>query len=349
MARKVLVRWTELNGQRWWQPTPAMCGVTLMLVSIASPSWAQLAIEARPALVLPSLAYDHRGGEAPRQLTEHSASARLEEFPAQPSPVTLSPETTQALTWTLTAAAAGPASSSSNFVYIAPGAFIMGSPIDEEGRDPDEPQHHVTLTRGFYLQTTEVTQADWYRVMGNNPSAFSSCGSSCPVESVSWLHAVGYANALSRAEGFTECYDSSGNVLGGGNIYDCSGYRLPTEAEWEYAARAGTTASRYGALERVAWYEGDTWSGPHAVGMLEPNAWGLYDMLGNVWEWTHDWYGPYGGAAIDPVGAASGSNRVLRGGGWCFDARGVRAAMRCEVAPGDYYNDLGFRLARSAF
>jgi formylglycine-generating enzyme required for sulfatase activity len=292
---------------------------------------------------------DQPEGDTPDQLAERPASVRLGEFPEQSSHVTLSPETTQVPTWTLTAAAAGPAAASSNFVYIAPGAFIMGSPIDEEGRYPDETQHQVTLTRGFYLQTTEVTQAEWQRVMGNNPSACMSCGSSCPVESVTWLQAVLYANALSRLEGFAECYDNSGNVMGSGNIYDCAGYRLPTEAEWEYAARAGTTASRYGALERVAWYEGDTWSGPHAVGMLEPNAWGLYDMLGNVWEWTHDWYAPYDGAAIDPVGAASGSNRVLRGGGWCFDAQGVRAAMRCSVSPADRYDDLGFRVVRTAF
>ncbi|MBU6161834.1 MAG: formylglycine-generating enzyme family protein [Myxococcales bacterium] len=294
------------------------------------------------------MTYDQPQGETPDQLGERSASVPPGEFPEQSSPVPLSPATAQMPVLELTAAAAGPAAASSNFVYIAPGSFIMGSPIDEEGRDPDETQHQVTLTRGFYLQTTEVTQAEWQRVMGNNPWAYVSCGSNCPVETVTWLQAVLYANALSRLEGFSECYDNMGHVLGGGNIYDCAGYRLPTEAEWEYAARAGTTASRYGALERVAWYEGDTWSGPHAVGLLEPNAWGLYDMLGNVWEWTHDWYGPYGGAAIDPVGAASGSNRVLRGGGWCFNAQGVRAAMRCSVAPGDRYDDLGFRVARTA-
>ncbi len=234
------------------------------------------------------------------------------------------------------------------FVYIAPGTFTMGSPSSEEGRDSDETQHTVTLTRGFYLQTTEVTQGEWQRLMGNNPSNFSSCGSTCPVEQVSWLDAVGYANARSRSEGLSECYDSSGNVRGGGSIYACTGYRLPTESEWEYAARAGTTGARYGGLDQVAWYDGNSGNRTHPVGQLQANAWGLHDMLGNVWEWTHDWYGDYPGSVTDPVGPSSGSDRVVRGGG-CFNfARVVRAASRFNVAPADRNFDLGLRLARSA-
>ena len=232
------------------------------------------------------------------------------------------------------------------FVYIAPGTFMMGSPSSEEGGLENETQHSVTLTGGFYLQTTEVTQGEWQRVMGSNPSRFTSCGSDCPVEQVSWLDAVGYANALSRADGLSECYDSSGNVRGGGSIYGCSGYRLPTEAEWEYAARAGTTGSRYDTLDQVAWYDGNSGGEVHGVGELQANAWGLHDMLGNVWEWTHDWYGTYGSTVTDPAGASSGSYRVYRGGCWSSEARYVRAANRGSDGPG-YRLTRGFRLARS--
>ena len=274
-----------------------------------------------------------------------------------------------------------PAPAPTAFVYIAPGTFMMGSPSSEEGRSNDETQHQVTLTRGFYLQTTEVTQGEWQRLMGNNPSYFANCGSDCPVEQVSWRDAVGYANALSRAEGLSECYDSSGNLRDGGNVYDCAGYRLPTEAEWEYAARAGTQTATYAGamqilgpnnapvLSDIAWYWGNSgvsysggfdcsdWDeravttagtcGPHQVATQDANAWGLHDMLGNVWEWTHDWYGEYGGTSTDPAGATSGSSRVYRGGSWSGAALAVRAANRNDVPPDGRSDDLGFRLARS--
>jgi len=284
-------------------------------------------------------------------------SVRLEGFDEYRSQVTLAPGATQSLTATLSATVVAPVvnplqavaqSTTSGFVYIAPGTFTMGSPSSEEGRDSDETQHQVTLTRGFYLQATEVTQGEWQRVMGSNPSRFASCGSDCPVETVSWLDAVGYANALSRAEGYSECYDSSGNVQGGGSIYDCTGYRLPTEAEWEYAARAGSTGARYGTLDQIAWYSGNSGRQTHRVGELQANAWGLYDMLGNVWEWTHDWYGPYGGSFTDPSGPASGSYRGLRGGSWGGDASYLRSADRGSYDPSARNNNVGFRLARTA-
>jgi len=275
-------------------------------------------------------------------------SVRLEGFDEYRSQVMLSPGATQSLTATLSATPVGPPPAPSGFVYIAPGTFMMGSPSSEEGRDTDETQHSVTLTRGFYLQTTEVTQGEWQRVMGNNPSYFSNCGSDCPVEQVSWLDAVGYANALSRADGLSECYDSSGNVRGGGSIYACTGYRLPTEAEWEYAARAGTTGSRYDTLDQVAWHSGNSGLETHGVGELLANAWGLHDMLGNVWEWTHDWYGTYGSTVTDPVGASSGSNRVLRGGDRNDSAQNARSASRFSIAPAFRNDAFGFRLARSA-
>jgi formylglycine-generating enzyme required for sulfatase activity len=235
------------------------------------------------------------------------------------------------------------------FVLIPSGTFMMGSPLSESEREGDETQHRVTLTQGFYIQTTEVTQGQWQALMGNNPSYFSSCGSTCPVEQVSWTDAVSFANALSLAEGLSPCYDSAGNVVGG-SVYTCEGYRLPTEAEWEYAARAGSVESRYGGIDQVAWHSGNSGGAPHAVGQLQANAWGLYDMLGNVWEWTHDWYGSeYGaGAVSDPVGPSGGSYRVFRGGCWYGVAAYVRAADRGRNDPGHRLNDLGFRLARSA-
>ena len=308
-------------------------------------------------------------------------SVRLEGFDEYRSQVTLSPGATQSLTATLSATPVGPPPAPSGFVYIAPGTFMMGSPGSEEGRDDDETQHSVTLTRGFYLQTTEVTQGEWQRVMGSNPSYFTSCGSDCPVDQVSWLDAVGYANALSRAEGLSECYDSSGNVRGGGSIYTCAGYRLPTEAEWEYAARAGTSTTTYAGAMRIlglnnatvlsdiAWYGGNSGvsyaggydcsgfedravpsaptCGPHQVGTQDPNAWGLYDTLGNVWEWTHDWYGDYASNSTDPAGASNGSYRIFRGGSWINWARRVRAADRNAGTPDSRLNFVGFRLARS--
>jgi formylglycine-generating enzyme required for sulfatase activity len=228
------------------------------------------------------------------------------------------------------------------YVRIAPGTFSMGSPPGEEGRDDDESQHSVTITRAYCMKATEVTQGEWQSVMGSNPSYFTDCGANCPVEQVSWEDAVGYANALSRREGLPECY--AGSTFAG---LACKGYRLPTEAEWEYAARAGTTGSRYGNLDSVAWYDENSGSGTHPVGQKQPNAWGLYDMLGNVREWTGDWYAAYAGSASDPLGAGAGSLRVLRGGSCLYDARFARAAYRSSDAPAYRSGDLGFRLVRT--
>jgi formylglycine-generating enzyme required for sulfatase activity len=237
------------------------------------------------------------------------------------------------------------------FVLISAGTFTMGSLTSEANRGSDETQHSVTLTGGFYLQTTEVTQGQWQALMGSNPSYFPSCGPGCPVEQVSWTDAVSFANALSTAEGLAPCYDSAGNV-NGASVYSCTGYRLPTEAEWEYAARAGSMQAQYGSLTSIAWYMDNSGSATHPVGQRQANAWGLYDMLGNVWEWTHDWYAAdYGNGnstVTNPVGASSGSGRVNRGGGWGSVAARVRAANRNNNGPGYRADDLGFRLARSA-
>ena len=229
------------------------------------------------------------------------------------------------------------------YVRIAPGTFTMGSPESEEGRFDEEIQHSVTITRAYCMKATEVTQGEWQAGTGSNPSEFKNCGASCPVENVDWDDAVGYANALSRREGLPECY--SGLTFTG---LGCRGYRLPTEAEWEYAARAGTTGATYGKLEIVAWYRDNAGETTHPVGQKQPNAFGLYDMLGNVWEWTGDHPKKDSGAVTDPTGPATGSSRVFRGGSWYTYARYARAALRGNDAPGARSSVLGFRLSRTA-
>jgi formylglycine-generating enzyme required for sulfatase activity len=259
---------------------------------------------------------------------------------------------------------AGPTPPTPGYVRIEPGVFTMGSPADELGHEDDETQHEVTLTRAFELKATEVTQAEWQALMGNNPSRFVRCGDDCPVETVSWYGAVGYCNALSAQQGLAPCYDAESNFLG----LDCQGYRLPTEAEWEYAARAGTETAFYtGAitnlgceldpnLDAAGWYCGNAAPSssrverPHPVGQKQPNAWGLYDMHGNVGEWVNDWSGEYPpGAAVDPAGPASDEDnfRVYRGGSWDDGARFARAANRDRFTRGDQSGSLGFRPARS--
>jgi formylglycine-generating enzyme required for sulfatase activity len=231
----------------------------------------------------------------------------------------------------------------------------MGSPEDELGRG-DETQHRVTITRAFALKATEVTQAEWQAVMGNNPSNFAACGGNCPVERVTWYDAVDYVNRLSDAAGLARCYNANRAFAGLG----CLGYRLPTEAEWEYAARAGAqTAYHTGVnaqtncnndpnLNLAGWYCGNAAATTHPVGQKQVNAWGLYDMHGNVWEWVQDWYAAYpAGAVVDPAGPASGEERVLRGGSWSDGARSVRSAARDGYAPAFRRNFLGFRPSRS--
>ena len=198
------------------------------------------------------------------------------------------------------------------FIPIPPGSFMMGSPSNESGRYDNEKQHRVTLTKGFHMQTTEVTQRQWKAVMGNNPSNFKNCGDNCPVEEVSWNDVQDFIRKLNQREGGSK-------------------YRLPTEAEWEYAARAGTT-TRFsfgddeGRLGEYAWYSGNSGRKTHSVGQKTPNAWDLYDMHGNVWEWCQDWYGDYpSGSVTDSIGPSSGSRRVIRGGSWGNKPPGLRS------------------------
>ena len=194
--------------------------------------------------------------------------------------------------------------------WIPPGEFIMGSPETEEGRWQDEgPQRKVTFTKGFWMADTPCTQSLWIALMGRNQSRFKN-NPTYPVENVSWDEVQEFLMTLGR-------FAPELNA------------RLPTEEEWEYACRAGTAESRYGNLDDIAWYEGNSGYTTHRVGLKKPNPWGLYDMLGNVWEWTNS--------------EVHGQERVFRGGSWDVLARRVRAASRDAFEPGDRLWDLGFR------
>ena len=238
-------------------------------------------------------------------------------------------------------------------VLIPAGTFTMGSPETEEGRYEDEVQHQVTLTRSFYIMEAEVTQGLWKEVMGSNPSHFDSCGDSCPVETVSWYDAVEFSNRLSDRNGLERCYTATGSELVIWSGYSCRGYRLPTEAEWEYAAR-GKTMSPYiyagsDNLDEVGWYLENSGDKPHPVCGKKRNGYGLCDMSGNVLEWVWDWKSDYPkGSVKDPKGPSSGSYRVLRGGSWPYDAGTARVALRFGFFPGDRNGNSGFRLSRSA-
>ncbi len=246
--------------------------------------------------------------------------------------------------------------------WIPPGQFLMGSPKDEAGRFDRETRHLVTLTQGYWLFDTPVTQALWQAVMGDNPSRFKS--PTRPVETVSWEACAEFIEKIN------------------GELPELR-LRLPTEAQWEYACRAGTTAATYAGdldikglrdaplLHEIAWYGGNSavdfeleerydssdWkekqydhkkAGTHPVGLKRPNPWGLYDMLGNVYEWCEDrWIDDFGDQpALDPAGPEQGTDRVIRGGSWISIARGVRAAYRDRYVPGFRHDLIGFRCAR---
>ncbi len=233
-------------------------------------------------------------------------------------------------------------------VKLSPGRFMMGSSYG----DDDETPHPVRISHSFSMGKTEVTQGLYKQVMGKNPSKFSSCGDSCPVEQVSWYDVVTFVNKLSELEGLEACYEINGENVSWPRGLSCKGYRLPTEAEWEYAARAGLSTTYSGStnLSEVGWYKDNSDSKIHPVAQKRANAWGLYDMSGNVWEWTWDWYDAkyyQSSSDVDPVGPHGGSIRVVRGGSWLFKASYARVANRSNYGPSYRSVNLGFRLSKS--
>jgi formylglycine-generating enzyme required for sulfatase activity len=211
------------------------------------------------------------------------------------------------------------------YVWIPSGTFQMGcSAGDSECYNDEKPAHLVTVKKGFWLGQTPVTQVAYQRVIGSNPSHFR--GEQLPVETVTWNQAKAYCEAV---EG-----------------------RLPSEAEWEYAARAGSDAPRYGDLNAIAWYSRNSDGKTHDVDQKQANTWGLHDMLGNVWEWVEDWYDDkyYGRSPLEnPTGPASGQYRVVRGGSWNYDSRFLRSSYRDRVVRDDRLGVIGFRCAREVF
>lgn len=230
-------------------------------------------------------------------------------------------------------------------IMLSAGTFTMGINSDA---------HSVTLTRAFWICDHEVTQAEYIAVKGTNPSSFTG-DESRPVECVSWNDAIEYCNQLSTNEGLTPCYTVSGS-----NVtcdFSANGYRLPTEAEWEYAARAGDTtmnAETYsgtttgGLLGNYAWYAVNSGNTTHPVKTKQPNANGLYDMSGNVHELCWDWYGSYSGDATNPTGSSSGSYRVSRGGHYTTGPTACTVSHRNGVDPDGRSDGLGFRVVRTA-
>lgn len=208
-------------------------------------------------------------------------------------------------------------------VYVPPGQFMMGS---DRGKSDETPVHRVSISQGFWMGKYEVTQSQYESVAGENPSSFKDCAG-CPVENVSWNDATEFISQLNaKNDGFV--------------------YSLPTEAQWEYAARAGTMGAYAGNLNDMAWYGENSGSKTHQVGTKQPNSFGLFDMYGNVQEWCEDWYGNYsGGDVTDPKGAASGTVRVMRGGAWNYGvAFNTRSAYRQWVLPTFRNYNNGFRV-----
>jgi formylglycine-generating enzyme required for sulfatase activity len=219
--------------------------------------------------------------------------------------------------------------------WIPAGSFTMGGRLEWEGFVWNFTPHDVQLSQGFFLAETECTQAQWNAIMGSNPSSFK--GLDLPVEQVSWEGAVEYCRKLTEKQ------------RGEGTLPEGWQWRLPTEAEWEYAARAGTTGPRYGELDAIAWYRGNPGAQTHPVKQKTANGWGLYDVIGNVCEWCSDWFGDYSTKSVtDPIGPIKGSGRVFRGGSWDEGARSARADVRAGQEPSFRYQGLGFRPALSS-
>ena len=222
-----------------------------------------------------------------------------------------------------------------DFVWVEPGSFRMGSPLNEAGRNPgNEAQRTVILTKGFWICDHEVTQKEFQSIMGLNPSLH--IGQNRPVHRVSWNDAVEYCNRLTEIERKIR------------RISNTQNYRLPTEAEWEYAARATTLGSRHGDLNDIAWYIENSGGKPQDIRTKQPNKWAIYDMIGNVWEWCSDWGdSKTPGVFTDPKGPETGQDKVFRGGGSISGPSNCRSAVAGSGKPSEGYFEIGFRVVIS--
>lgn len=244
----------------------------------------------------------------------------------------------------------------STYVTVPAGSFAIGAKSTERGSSDKEVfESTVTITRPFLMKATEVTQAEWHFVMGAaSPSYDKACGGDCAVGHVTWLQALEYLNELSKQDGLEPCYELSRAKVVWTKGLACAGYRLPTEAEWEYAARGGTRGARYGEVDDIAWHSGNSDSKPSVVGKKQPNAYGLYDMLGSQWEWAWDVedYKPFVGKMSDPITGGltyepDGKSRIVRGGSYREDELSVRAGHRFQYPAGSGDVQFGFRPVRT--
>ena len=261
------------------------------------------------------------------------------------------------------------------WILIQPGSFVMGSKPGEAGRKSFEgPAHKVKITKAFYIMKTEVTQGEWQDLMGNNPSFFKDCGSNCPVEQVNWYDALVFANQKSKTEGLRSCYKLSACKNQPGQdffcsnvrfVYNCNGYRLPTEAEWEFVAKANKEAS---TLKDFAWFHENSTAnyknaykcaplaaktksrscGTQPVASKKANSLGVFDLSGNVWEWVYDTKREYSESSQTNPKGSYGKNRVIKGCGWANSRLHCRVSARGFENPKNTFDHLGFRLAKSA-
>ena len=360
------IQYTEPNGPSTWTTLTTLVVPTspYLFVDTASPNGARRTYRVQdlarpPGITSPGSALGQSGSPFSYQITVSSDLA-ITGYGASGLPTGLgvdpgsglisgtvaTPGTNVATVYATNSSGSGSASVTFNFraslatemVNVSAGTFNLGSPANEPGRSPDEgPQTQVVLTRGFMIGKYEVSQAEYQAVRGTNPS-LSVVDPTRPVEAVSWRDATNFCSLL------------TGRDRASGRISANSFYRLPTEAEWEYAARAGSsTAYSFGndpsLLGQYAWFSTNGVGITHPVGQKLPNAWGLFDTAGNTWEYCSDYYGAYpGGAVIDPQGPSTGNSRVLRGGSWNSSQSDCRSAVRLQIMESDRHTDVGFRI-----